>query len=227
MSGRSPTSSFCAISIAAIGTLFLLGAITGCRAPSSQDKPPFDPFLARRPSPTTWTSTPQVGKQTIERLPPIATSSTLGDDFAQQAVDLGERSGGVRLATHDEPAQLEPTPAHPIADSDSSFAADQYAVSYTNQHTSEFGASGLPDSQSAHPIDLANALALGGASSLQIQLAREKTIESEANLLKARAMWLPSLRFGLAYTRHDGQIQATEGPVIHSGRNSLFFGGFF
>ena len=75
------------------------------------------------------------------------------------------------------------------------------------------------------PIDLANALALAGASSLQIRLARERVIEAQANYLGAKANWLPSLRFGLGYNRHNGRIQATNGQVIEASRNSLFVGG--
>jgi outer membrane protein TolC len=80
-------------------------------------------------------------------------------------------------------------------------------------------------SENNYPIDLANALALGGASNLQIQLARERVLEAEGRYLRARALWLPSLRFGIGYNKHDGRIQATEGDVVEAGRNSLFVGG--
>ena len=84
---------------------------------------------------------------------------------------------------------------------------------------------GQVDGEDIFPIDLANALALGGASSVQIQLARERVLEAEAKYRAAKVMWLPSLRVGLSWARHDGQLQATEGHVIPAGRNSLFVGG--
>ncbi len=77
----------------------------------------------------------------------------------------------------------------------------------------------------AHPIDLSTALALGGASHLQIQLARERVIEANANLLAARALWLPALRFGIGWNKHDGKLQETEGTIREVNRNSLFVGG--
>ncbi len=81
-----------------------------------------------------------------------------------------------------------------------------------------------PDSD-VYPIDLANALRLGGANHLQIKLVRERVREALLNLDEARIMWVPSLRAGAGYNRHDGRLQATEGEVIDAGRNSLFLGG--
>ena len=81
------------------------------------------------------------------------------------------------------------------------------------------------DEANSAPIDLANALALGGASNLTIRLAREKICEAYADYLRARVAWLPSLRLGIGYNKHDGRLQATEGSVIEAGRNSLFVGG--
>lgn len=81
------------------------------------------------------------------------------------------------------------------------------------------------EEDSSQPIDLANSLALGGASSLEVQLARERTLEAEARWLRARALWYPSLRFGVGWTKHDGQIQETDGTISDVGRNSLFYGG--
>lgn len=82
-----------------------------------------------------------------------------------------------------------------------------------------------PINANLSPIDLANALALGGATAWQIRIARQQVLEAQAKFLKARVLWLPTLRGGVGYNRHDGQIQATEGEVIQAGRNSLFIGG--
>lgn len=37
-------------------------------------------------------------------------------------------------------------------------------------------------------------------------------------------MWVPSLRAGVGYNRHDGRVQATEGEVIDASTNALFIG---
>ncbi len=74
-------------------------------------------------------------------------------------------------------------------------------------------------------IDLGSALGMAGGSAWTVQLARQRTVEAHANLTSARALWLPTLQFGIGWNRHDGRIQATEGQVINTDRSSLFVGG--
>ena len=79
--------------------------------------------------------------------------------------------------------------------------------------------------QAESEIDLWQALQLGGANGLLVQLAQQRVEESHSRLLAAQANWLPSVRFGVGYNRHDGQLQTAQGEVIASSRNSLFAGG--
>lgn len=76
-----------------------------------------------------------------------------------------------------------------------------------------------------YPIDLSTALGLGGANHLQVRLARSKTAEAQAEYLRAKAHWLPSLRFAIAYNQHEGHLQSTDGDVVEVSRSSLFVGG--
>ena len=76
-----------------------------------------------------------------------------------------------------------------------------------------------------YPIDLANALGLGGADNLQVRLARTRLFQAQARHLQAKTLWLPSLRLGIGYNKHDGRLQETTGNVIEVERNSLFYGG--
>ncbi|NOZ40926.1 MAG: TolC family protein [Planctomycetes bacterium] len=78
-----------------------------------------------------------------------------------------------------------------------------------------------------YPIDLANALGLGGADNLQVRLARTRLFQAQARHLEAKTLWLPSIRLGVGYNKHDGRLQETEGNVIEVERNSLFYGGGF
>ena len=75
------------------------------------------------------------------------------------------------------------------------------------------------------PIDLANALAMGGGSHLDIRIARQRVIEAQTAVVEAKALWLPSLRFGIGWNKHDGRLQETQGNVLEVSRNSLFVGG--
>jgi outer membrane protein TolC len=137
----------------------------------------------------------------VVRLPPV-------DPLPQLT-----HAGGIRLVslqTDDEPPQA--------------LLAPQNATPATPGGQTQRTVEEIP-SDGTYPIDLANALALGGANSLQVQLARERVLEAESRYVRARALWLPSLRFGVGYNRHDGRIQATPGQVVEVGRNSLFVGG--
>ena len=79
--------------------------------------------------------------------------------------------------------------------------------------------------ENAFVVDLATAFGLGGARSLQIQIARQRTVQAEIEWRKAQSLLLPNLWMGVGWNRHNGRIQATEGDVIEAGRNSLFTGG--
>lgn len=74
------------------------------------------------------------------------------------------------------------------------------------------------------PIDLASALAMTDSQNPQVALARERILEAEAQLSRARAMWLPSIRGGVNYNKHEGQIQDVAGRIITTSRNSLYSG---
>src|SRR5215203_5132504 len=60
-------------------------------------------------------------------------------------------------------------------------------------------------------IDLGTALRLGGANNLDVQIARERLAEAEANHLIAVEQFFPYVTPGLSYKRHEGNIQTVEG----------------
>lgn len=80
-------------------------------------------------------------------------------------------------------------------------------------------------SMTEQTIDLGSALGMAGANAWTIQLARQRTVEAHADLLQARALWLPTLQLGVGWNKHDGRVQASDGNVIEASRNSLFVGG--
>src|SRR5579863_713485 len=92
-------------------------------------------------------------------------------------------------------------------------------------------ASGQPaDSNNGSPrqdIDMETVLQLTNGQNPQVAFARERIQEAFAQLDRARVLWLPSLRAGVTYDKHDGPAQAVDGPVINVSRSALFsgFGG--
>jgi outer membrane protein TolC len=75
-----------------------------------------------------------------------------------------------------------------------------------------------------YPIDLPTALQLADASNLQVRLAREQVLAAYALLGQADALWLPSLRAGVHWNKHEGTLQETNGNVLNVSRTSLYAG---
>ena len=66
---------------------------------------------------------------------------------------------------------------------------------------------------------------LAGANNLQIALAVERVNQAVARSDAADVLWIPSLNAGVVYNQQSGRIQATEGDIIDTTRNSVFVGG--
>ncbi|OAI46800.1 hypothetical protein AYO44_10720 [Planctomycetaceae bacterium SCGC AG-212-F19] len=75
------------------------------------------------------------------------------------------------------------------------------------------------------PIDLPTALQLAEGSNPLIALARARVAEAYAHQREAEVAWLPDLRGGVTYLRHDGEIQNALGLVFPTSKSSLFVGG--
>lgn len=82
----------------------------------------------------------------------------------------------------------------------------------------------LPE-QTAQTIDLSTALMLTAGRSPQVAFANARIEESRAQLDRAESLWLPSLRAGASYNKHEGRIQDVAGEVIETSRGS-FYSGF-
>ncbi|HEX5498662.1 MAG TPA: TolC family protein, partial [Thermomicrobiales bacterium] len=74
------------------------------------------------------------------------------------------------------------------------------------------------------PIDLPTALRLANADNLQVALAREQIREALAGVEAARVLWLPTIRGGVSYNRHEGSIQAVDGTQFNTSRGAFYSG---
>lgn len=77
----------------------------------------------------------------------------------------------------------------------------------------------------SYPIDLASVLELADGRNPQAAFARERINEALAQLDRANALWLPSMRGGANYNKHEGAIQNVAGNVFNTSR-SAFWTGF-
>ena len=71
-----------------------------------------------------------------------------------------------------------------------------------------------PTNLAPYPIDLPTALRLAGARNLDIQIARERLNEAQANRRSANEQFFPWLGAGVGYHRRDGVAQAVPSGII-------------
>ncbi|MGH7135014.1 MAG: TolC family protein, partial [Pirellulales bacterium] len=81
-----------------------------------------------------------------------------------------------------------------------------------------------PAAPPSMPIDLPTALRLADADNLQVAVAREQIRQALAAVAAANVIWLPSIRTGLNYDRHDGSIQAVQGNQFNTSRSAVYAG---
>jgi outer membrane protein TolC len=82
----------------------------------------------------------------------------------------------------------------------------------------------VPPGCTGYPLDLATALALAGAENPTIALAQEAVRASRAEELRAQALLLPTLDAGTSLDVHRGNLQTSQGQIIHVDRQSLYVG---
>ncbi len=73
-------------------------------------------------------------------------------------------------------------------------------------------------------IDLTTALMLTTGKNPQIAFAKARIEESLAQMDRANALKLPSIRAGVNYNKHEGRIQDVAGNIIDTSRGSFYSG---
>lgn len=76
----------------------------------------------------------------------------------------------------------------------------------------------------AQSINLGSALAMTAGQNPEVNFARQRIVEAFAQLQAADAMWLPSIRAGGNYNKHEGRIQDVAGQIIETSRGSVYTG---
>lgn len=105
-------------------------------------------------------------------------------------------------------------------------ALQSTSVALTKGDASDTQASPRPVAPESpkYAIDLPHVLAMSNASNPLVAVMRWRVEEAEAQSQRAEVLWLPSLRAGLNFNKHEGRIQDVAGNVINTSRGS-FYGG--
>jgi outer membrane protein TolC len=165
----------------------------------------------------------------VDRHEPSVQSGAPSEELAASGVDatgespradcgLGDSvrdaASGVQLAA----AETESNP--PINDGDQIVLRQPLEVL---PPVAESAAAPLPVA-SAIPIDFASALAIAAGDNPQVGYSRQRINEAFAQLQAAEVLWVPSLRAGMNYNKHEGTIQDVAGKMIETSRGSVYSG---
>jgi outer membrane protein TolC len=86
----------------------------------------------------------------------------------------------------------------------------------------------LPEVPAAAPggqiIDLGQALSLAGVDNPTIALAQQAIVASQARLLQAETLLLPTLEAGADFDWHEGTLQSVQGIIRDLDRSSVYVG---
>jgi len=88
------------------------------------------------------------------------------------------------------------------------------------------GPPALPGSEAGSPdgsrrVDFAAVLGRVAGANPQVAFANQRVREALAQLRAAQTLWLPSIRAGVSYNKHEGSLQAVEGPVSDVSRSAM------
>jgi outer membrane protein TolC len=81
-----------------------------------------------------------------------------------------------------------------------------------------------PPAVPAIPIDFSSALAIAAGDNPQVAYSRQRINEAFAQMQAAEVLWVPSLRAGMNYNKHEGTIQDVAGRMIETSRGSVYSG---
>ncbi len=124
----------------------------------------------------------------------------------------------VRLAAMQEAS--EPQPLLPTIEptvTSESLRPRSVAEALGRSGNEQIGHAGVPTMQ----LDLTSTLAMVSGQSPLVAHAAARYEEAYARLSQAKVLWVPSIRGGLSYHRHDGNLQNAAGSIIDVNRSSL------
>ncbi|MBI1314086.1 TolC family protein [bacterium] len=138
-----------------------------------------------------------------------------GDKSTQKAADSDAVRHREYVVARVEYVALTPPPAPAVDDGRASAASAGRTASDADSEE---------DFVDTHDLDLSTALQLVGGQNPQVAFAHQRIVEAAVQRDAAQALWLPSIRAGVTYYRHDGNLQNSNGSIIDANRSSLQLG---
>jgi len=191
----------------ATGIVCLAAGCTTVPLPHAQRRPnrTSQPALAKKPS----QSAKSAEIRAVEPAPAEDATEIVEQSIAPSEAVIQLTTGSedvvesrVQLASDGEPTTLPPRPEG--QDGDDSVSKPELPVGYA--------------------LSLGNVLYLADAQNPNVALARERINEAYARVDRADALWLPSIRAGMNYVHHEGNVQDVGGNVFNTNKSG-FYGG--
>ena len=217
--------------------------------PCAAQSPPSAPATLQTPPPASLCSGTQSGSGSAE-LPPSSVSPAIARFVTESGRDLPSVLPGARSAS---PAALpalgrsaapSPLQARPVTDA--SRVESHQTVPSALPMSPGPGATPLRPSPSSlssafldaklkpaplepadlrFPINLATALRLSDARPLIVAAAQARVWVAEAELTRAKLLWIPTLNIGFDYIRHDGGGPDFNKGIMTAPSVNFFYGG--
>ena len=147
----------------------------------------------------------------------ITQSDTTPAESIASHPDEGEASV-VRSVAYKEPVELPDDRALPLDPKTASKSTEPEAVI---DDISDLIPEELDSPGAVFELDLSTALAMASGQNPRVAFAAARYREAYADLEAARALWLPSIRAGASYNKHDGRLQAASGSILEVSRGSF------
>ncbi len=114
----------------------------------------------------------------------------------------------IELVSHEEPSLPVPPPA-PVSETPEVVPAGPVIAQIDPQ---------------VREVTMANILSSVAGRNPEVGFANQRYAEAYAQLIAARALWLPAINAGLGWNNHAGPLQASNGSVSEVSRSSLTAG---
>jgi outer membrane protein TolC len=127
----------------------------------------------------------------------------------------------IRPVSHEQPSTVDGPQRLPVPQ------ADQSSNSSLTPPTLDQAPEPIPDPAAQPrgiPLNLVSALAATDGQNPQVEFARWRVHEAYAQVQRANVLWLPNIRLGAAYNRHEGAIQDVAGNVFDTSRGGYTAG---
>ena len=145
-----------------------------------------------------------------------AAEEEVGDEFSEKKVDLRQTNDDEKIATSDWKPRVK-NPVTIVKAASLKSAPSQISPSLAEEPEPLNNSA----EETSYDIDFSTALSLVSGNNPQVAFAQERINEAFAQWQAAKVLWLPSIRAGVSYNKHEGQLQNSTGRILDVSRSSL------